>query len=192
MTGPSVTFDNPATTGPLAPFAILSETCSGSTVTDGATCSFTVTYSPTVDGPNIGLFTVASNVVGSPQTVDLTGTGVPLGTVALTSATFGTLTAGSLDFGNVGNVSSTLTLTVSDGPVTFDTATVVNTSNPGRFQEGGGGTCEGATIAIGGTCTVVIDFNGGGGGNNPPTRTGTLTVLHDGSNSPSTLSLVGQ
>jgi len=182
VSGVSVTFDNPAATGPVAPFAILSETCSGSTVSDGATCSFTVTYSPTAGGPDIGSFSVGSNATGNTQ-VDLMGTGVPPGTVAFTSASLGVLAGGELDFGNGGQLSSTITLTVGVGPVTFDTVTVTG----GRFDEAGGGTCEGATIAVGATCTVVVDFNGGGNA----TRNGTLTVLHDGSDSPSTLSLTG-
>ena len=190
VSGITVTFDNPATAGPTGPFAILSETCSGSTVSDGATCSFTVTYSPplTAAGAASGSFTVTSNALGSPQTVNLAGTAVQPGTVAFTSATGDPdLTDGSLDFGNVGQVSSTVILTVSVSAVTFDAVTVTGA----KFDEAGGGTCEGATIAVGGTCTVVIDFNGNGGGRNPTIRTGTLTVNHDGLINPSTLSLTG-
>ena len=189
VTGDSVTFANPATAGITGPFAINGDTCSGNTVTDGATCSFDVTYTAGA-GVETGSFTVTSNALGSPHTVALTGTGIPPGTVVFAGASLGNLdaVAGTLSLGNRGNVSSTVTLTVSVSPVTFDAVTVVNTSQPGRFQEAGAGTCEGATVAVGDTCTVVIDFNGNGN----QLRTATLTVLHDGSNSPSTLSLRGR
>ena len=193
VAGSNVTFASPATiTGPATPFAILSETCSGATVSDGATCSFEVTYTPPpAGGPASSSFTVGNNADGSPQTINLAGNGIPPGEVAFTNASFGILVGAELDFGDVGNVSSTLTLEVSGmlgSTVIFDAVTVTG----GRFDENGGGSCEGAMIAAGGTCTVVIDFNGSGGGNNPPIWTGTLTVLHDGTGSSSTLSLTGQ
>ena len=110
----------------------------------------------------------------------------PQGTVAFTSATLGTLSDGTLDFGNLptGTYFSTVTLTVSGAPVTFGTVTVTGA----RFDESAE-TCESQTVSAGNTCTVTIRFRPQ---NNNILRTGALTVLHDGIGSPQTLALSGR
>jgi hypothetical protein len=70
----SVAFSS--STSPAAPFAKTTDTCAGTTVPIGGTCTFTVTYTPTAATTSTGSFTVTSNAVGSPQAVSLTGTGV--------------------------------------------------------------------------------------------------------------------
>jgi hypothetical protein len=110
------------------------------------------------------------------------------GTVSFTSATTATLSGTTLAFGNRnGSVSSTVTLTIGGGtPVTFTTATVTNSI--GTAFSKGTDTCSGTTKAVGATCTIVVNFNGPSGNN---TRTGTLTVPHNGTNSPAVLNLTG-
>ena len=51
-------------------------TC-GSSLAAGATCSITVTFVPTTEGDFTSNVSITDNVKGSPQTVALTGTGVP-------------------------------------------------------------------------------------------------------------------
>ena len=68
------------------------------------------------------------------------------GTVAFQSASLGTLSGGTLAFGNQGALAqSTLTLAVSGGPVQFGSVTV-NGGSPTRFLEGNG-TCQNQTVA---------------------------------------------
>ena len=112
----------------------------------------------------------------------------PAGTPSFQSATLGNLNGGALAFGNVGNTSSTLTLLVSGNPVQFGSVDVSNTNN-NRFGENNSGTCQNSTVPAGGTCTVVVNFNGSG----PLAAgsTGTLTVNHNGAGSPLTLALSG-
>jgi hypothetical protein len=113
----------------------------------------------------------------------------PQGTVTFTSASFGTLSGGTLAFGNLanGNYSSTVTLTIGGAaPVTFGTLTVTNSSGSGFTK--GADTCSGQTVAVGGTCTVTINFNG----NANSQKTGTLTVPDNGAGNPQTLALTGQ
>jgi hypothetical protein len=113
----------------------------------------------------------------------------PAGTVAFQSASLGTLSGGTLAFGSISgnNNQSTLTLMVTGGPVQFGNVTVQG-GNGNRFSEVNTGTCQGALVSAGGTCTVVINFNANGGTN----RTGGLTVNHNGTGSPLTLVLTGQ
>jgi hypothetical protein len=113
-------------------------------------------------------------------------TPLPTGTPSFQSASLGNLSGGALAFGNVGNTSSTLTLLVSDNPVQFGSVVVGNT-NKNRFSYGSG-TCQNSTVPAGGTCTVVVNFNGNGGAAG---STGTLTVNHNGAGSPLTLALTG-
>jgi hypothetical protein len=127
--------------------------------------------------------------VGSPQTVSLSGIGVTQGTVAFTSASLGDIVGDELNFGSLGGGwhESTVTITVSDAPVLFESLTVAG----GRFRkssEDGSDTCSGTLVAAAGTCTVAIDFRGNGNSE----RSGTLTVSHYGTGSPQTLNLLGR
>jgi len=51
-------------------------TC-GSSLAAGATCTITVTFAPTTEGDFTSSVSITDNANGSPQTVALTGTGVP-------------------------------------------------------------------------------------------------------------------
>jgi hypothetical protein len=51
-------------------------TC-GSSLAAGATCTITVTFVPTTEGDFTSSVSITDNAKGSPQTVALTGTGVP-------------------------------------------------------------------------------------------------------------------
>jgi flagellar basal body rod protein FlgF len=68
----SVTFTSVSTaTGDFA----RTTNCSG-TLTAGNSCTISVTFTPTVTGVRTGSITVTSNGAGSPQTIDLDGTGL--------------------------------------------------------------------------------------------------------------------
>ena len=111
------------------------------------------------------------------------------GTVAFSAASAGTLGGGSLNLGNVAGAYNlvTITLGVSGGPVSFGTVTVRN-SDGSRFSEVAGGTCQDATVAAGGTCTVLVNFNGSGNDQ----RRATLSVAYAGASSPLSLNLTGR
>jgi hypothetical protein len=159
-----------------------------------ATCTISVTFTPTSGGPkNQATLSISDNAVPSPQAVGLTGSGAQ-GAVTFTSATPpGTLSTApflgtSLGFGNQsGPVSSTVTVTNSgQAPLAITTVNVGNLF--GTAFSIGPSTCTNATVAVGGTCTVVVRFNAPT--NNSP-RFGTLTLNDNGTGSPQALGLGG-
>ena len=89
-------------------------------------------------------------------------------------------------FGNQSTlVGDTITITVNAGPVTFGAALVTGAA----FTKGADG-CSGTTVAAGGTCTIVANFNGPPGNS---TRNGNLSVPYSGAaGSPLQLGLTGR
>src|SRR5438105_4071886 len=81
-------------------------TCSGS-VGVGASCTISVSFTPTTGGNHVGMLTITDNATDSPQTVQLAGSG-PIPVVGFTP--------GSLDFGNqaVGSSSSSRTMLLTN------------------------------------------------------------------------------
>ncbi len=57
-------------------FDITADTCSGSSISAGATCTVSVRFSPTTIGAASGQLSFTSNAPGSPHAVPLTGTGM--------------------------------------------------------------------------------------------------------------------
>ena len=68
----------------------------GSSVAVGGNCSIAVTFTPTATGPRSATLSIGDNAVGSPQLINLTGTGVPPVTPAGTYIISVTATSGAL------------------------------------------------------------------------------------------------
>ena len=111
------------------------------------------------------------------------------GAVAFSAASAGTLNGSTLNLGNVAGAYNlvTITLSVSGGPVSFGAVTVRN-NDGNRFSEVAGGTCQDATVAAGGTCTVLVNFNANGNDQ----RRASLSVAYSGAGSPFRLTLAGR
>jgi hypothetical protein len=138
-----------------APFS-RATTC-GATLAAGASCTITVTYTPTATVASTASLTIAASITVNGAPVAISGIGV----AAIRTAT---VTPTTLAFGNQ-----------ADGTTsTAQTLTVTNTSNialaGGTFTLGGGtpqpfsrpvgaagGTC-GATLALGASCTINVVF----------------------------------
>jgi hypothetical protein len=169
-------------------------TCvSGATVAAGASCSINLNFSPTAPaGSKSGTLTLRDNAGGGSQTVSLTGTATQP-TVGFTAATLGALSTSfggqrQLAFGDLtGTQTSIVTLTASNGSVTFGIALVSNSTGT-SFTKGAADTCSGKTIAAGGTCTITISFAAPFA---TSSRVGTLSVPDNASGSPQTLRLTG-
>jgi hypothetical protein len=71
----SVFFNNVATTGNSLDFTIGTDDCIGTTLPPGASCSISVTFSPTATGTRTANVVYTDNAANSPQSVPLTGTG---------------------------------------------------------------------------------------------------------------------
>jgi hypothetical protein len=147
----------------------------GGTVTPGAKCTIDVTFSPTALGFNAGAVTITDNALGSPHTIQLTGTGsLSAANVSPTGLRFSdqlvgtTSTTQPVTVTNTGSVAMSIrSLTISSG------WTESNNCLP--------------SVAANASCTINVIFQPPVGG----TYTGTLTLTDDAINSPQTVTLGG-
>ena len=146
----------------------------------GATCTASVTFTPTATGSRTGKLTITDTAPASLQTVKLTGTATDI-----------SLSVSRLNLGSrkVGSTSKAKTVTVTnDGSVTVNftgSGIVIAGTDPADFIISAN-TC-GTSITAGGTCTVSIEFKPMATG----TRSATLQFNDDGGESPQDVALVG-
>jgi len=140
----------------------------------GATCTITVSFTPTVQGIRNASLIIADSAPGTPQVVNLTGN---------TSTV--TLSASSLTFGPqaVGTVSSFQDVTVTNSgttPLTFSGITA-----SGDFFEAD--TCTRASLQPGANCVIQVEF--------APSAAigsiGSITIADNGSGSPQVILATG-
>ena len=148
----AVTLTNPGT-GPLTPVVSASgdfaqtNNC-GTSVAPGATCTISVTFTPTVAGMRTGSLSIADNVPGSPQVVGLAGTGA-------TTAPAVTVTPVSLTFPPqvLKKPSAVQTVSVTNtGTTSVGLGAVAVTGDFSRTT-----TCK-TTLAAGKSCTASVKF----------------------------------
>jgi Abnormal spindle-like microcephaly-assoc'd, ASPM-SPD-2-Hydin len=121
-----------------------SNTC-GASLAAGAACMLQIAFTPTVAGVRAGVFSVVDNAAGSPQSLQLTGTGVDFALNA-NGPTTATITAGGsatypLLLTSVANVPGTVTFTC--GPVPAHATCTVVPATPSL----GGTTVISVTVA---------------------------------------------
>ena len=147
------------------------------TLAAGATCQISVTFIPTVLSPETGSLAVNDNASTSPQTVQMSGTGVPPVTLSPASYNLGNQAVNTIGIAH--NVVVTNYLTV---PVTVTSAGV-----SGPFTATNNCPAPPNTLAGRATCIILVAF--------APTAvgaaTGTLTVNDSTANSPQTMQLTG-
>lgn len=165
-------------------FSIVSNGC-GSTLASGANCPITVKFAPTALGPFADTLQIADNSTGvsSPQLVPLAGVGITgsgITTISPTSNNFGSVA--------VGNSSSNVTFTLSNGSVSTVTGiTITNVGgNTGDFVNAGTGTCS-STLSASASCTIIYHFHPATTGS----RSTTLNVADSDSTSPQQATLTG-
>jgi len=151
----------------------------GVTVATGASCTFTVTFTPTASGNRSATLNITDNAGGSPQHVSLAGTGIgPMATLNPTSLSFGNQTVGTtsgakgVQLKNTGNS----TLTIGSIAISGTNATDFAQTN----------NCP-SSLAPGAQCNISVKFAPTGSG----TRTASLNVSDNASNSPQMTSLTG-
>ncbi|HEV2175957.1 MAG TPA: FG-GAP-like repeat-containing protein [Terriglobia bacterium] len=168
----TLTISNVAASGDFAQ----TSTCITS-LAPNATCTITVTFTPTVEGARSGAVTLTDNAADSPQTIGLSGFGTgstPSATLSPTSLTFALQV--------VGTKSPAQPVTLTNGGNAALSITSIATS--GDF--GQTNNC-GTSLAAGANCTINVTFTPTGFNG----RTGTLTVTDSAANSPQTASLRG-
>ena len=133
----------------------------GATLAAGASCTVSLTYSPTVTGNSSASLAVNVAAPATSATVTLTGA---LPAPALT------LTPTSINFGNTtrGTTSAATTVTVrNSGTAAMTISSITLTGTNSAFYRISANTC-GASLAAGVSCTVSVTYN-------PPTTTTTGT-----------------
>ena len=153
-------------------------TC-GAVLPVSSNCVISVTFTPTAAGTRTGALTItdnSGNVVGSTQSVQLTGSGqaVPVASLSTSTLTFAAQSIGAASAAQ----SVTLTNTGS-APLIISAVTA-----GGDFSQIN--TCP-TSIAAGANCTISVTFTPTASGN----RFGSVTIADNATNSPQTISLSG-
>ena len=168
------------TTGANAADFSRTTTC-GATLAGGASCTISVSFTPSATGARSANLSVSSDASGSPHSVSLGGTGVP------TPAAVG-LSPATLDFGSqiTSTTSAVKTATLSNtGGSTLNISTIsISGSNAADFAHT---TDCGATLAGGANCTISVTFTPGATGS----RSANLAVSSDATGSPHIVGLMG-
>jgi len=151
----------------------------GTSVATGASCTFTVTFTPTASGNRSATLNIFDNAGGSPQHVSLAGTGIgPMATLNPTSLSFGNQNVGTtsgakgLELKNSGN--STLTIS----------SIAINGTNAADFAQTNN--CP-SSLPPGAHCNINVNFSPTSIG----TRAASLGVTDNASNSSQLASLAG-
>ena len=151
----------------------------GSSLAASASCTLSVTFTPTASGALSGTLSVADSATGSPQSVALSGTGVTAASLAASPS--------SVAFGNVNvNQSSTRSITLTNSGGSSVTISAVNVSGTGV---GVTGLTTPLTLTSGGSTTFTISFTPSAAGsvsgavtltNNSPTASYQVPVTGSG------------
>ena len=156
--------------------------CVGTVSVGGGTCKINITFTPTALGAAAATLTITDNAANSPQSFNLTGTGVSAGTSV-------TLAPTSLSFSNqlVSTVSSPQTVTITNtGTLVL---TITNISASGDFLQTN--TCAAPpllnNLSPGQFCTASVTFAPTASG----ARSGSLSISDNATGSPQTVALSG-
>jgi hypothetical protein len=168
-------------TGANATSFVTSNTC-GTSLASGTTCNIGVRFVPATTGPLAAAITLTDNAAGSPQVIELSGTGVavPESSLSLSSA--------SLAFGNEATGDSTgaqsVRVTNTSGVTLYFEGIALSGANATSFVTSN--TC-GTSLASGATCNIGVRL--------APTTTGPLaaaiTLTDNAAGSPQVIELSG-
>jgi len=159
------------------------DTCpkSPATLALGTSCTISVTFTPTANGPRTGSITFTDDASTSPQMVTLTGTGgTPTADLSGTSLTF---TNQPL---NTPSTSKSVTLTNNGGVALAIASITLTGTNSGDFTLTPANTC-GSSVAAGANCIINVTFR--------PTavgiRTAVITLTDNAAGGTQTIALTG-
>ena len=167
-------------TGTSASSYLKTSTTCGASLAVGASCTVSLEFEPTAEGPLIAYLAMGDNAAGSPQMVKLSGTGsAPLTTFSPTSLTFATTTVGAT------SAAQTVTLSNTGNATLFLTSETITGTGASSYVKTGS-TC-GSYVTAGNSCTVSIAFNPAAEG----VQIGYLSVADNAAGSPQTVKLSG-
>jgi hypothetical protein len=164
-------------TGGATNFAIdnsVSGTCSVApfTLTGGTSCTIGVKFDPATQGGLGGIIQIGDNAPGSPQNINLSGTGTAaLATVSPTSLTFTNVTVGTSSAAQPVTLTNTGTVALTGIMIGF---TGPNASEFSETTTPSGGNC-GGSIGASSFCTISVTFTPSAAGAGTP-QTATLSI----------------
>jgi len=120
------------------------------TLNVGSKCTISVTFTPSMLGAESAALDVSDNAANSPQTVALSGAGVPPATLTPTSANFGNVPQATTSAAKTFTLRNNQSATLSISSIGF------TGGNAGDFSRSGG-TC-GSTLAAKASCTISVTF----------------------------------
>lgn len=164
-----------------ADYAILSDSCSGVTLSQGGSCSVALAFQPSAAGSRTANVVVTHSGDNSPLSAGLSGVGV---------ASAVTLSANELAFKNtkIGATSASKTVTVTNaGPGRLDVSGVTIGGPAGGDFLVTGNTCTGAHLMPHASCSVSVAFKPTA----KRTRIGTLSIADNATTSPQNVALTG-
>jgi len=174
----NLTFSSVQVTGPNAGDFTVTNDC-GSSLAPSAQCTVSVTFTPSAAGVRTASVVFTDNASGSPQTLNLTGTGTSPGVgLSLSSLTFGSQLVGT------SAAAQTVTLTNNGNGTLNFTSIAVTGANAADFPETS--TC-GSSLAALENCTISVTFTPAAAGS----RTATVNISDNAAGSPQTVSLTG-
>lgn len=138
-------------------FSLTNNSCiTASPIAPAGICNFSVTFTPSIIGPEAAAVQMTDDGVASPQILNLNGTGTGVGV---------TLSPGSsLSFPSTvqGVVSAEQTITLTNtgaDNLVIQTSPPIQGTNAADFEFGSSNTCVvSSTISPGGTCTIAVQF----------------------------------
>ncbi len=150
----------------------------GGALAPSAKCTIAVTFIPHNTGSTKGALAIATSGAGSPQIIDVSGTGKLPVTVAPTSIAFGDQSMGTTSAAKTVMLTnnSEAELTISDILASGDFAAIPS-----------GSKACGTTLAAAGKCTFSVTFTPNATG----TITGAATVIHNAPHGPAVIKLTG-
>jgi len=151
----------------------------GGTVAPKGTCIISVTYTPSILGPETATLNVNDGASNTPQTASLSGTGTAQATVSPTSLAFAAQTAGTTSAARTVTLTNNLSTALTISSITFTGADPSDFGSPTN-------TC-GGSLAAKSHCTISVTFAPTATG----TRTATLNVNDSANDSPQTAGLTG-
>jgi hypothetical protein len=179
ISGNAVTFSSIATSGNFTAVGGATTPCSNtSMLIAGASCTLSVTFSPSIAGAIQGALVISDGATIGQQVVNLTGTAVLPLTIAPASLTFASQPH------NTTSPPQTLTLTNNSGAA-LNLSSFAGSSDYSVVS--GGTTPCSASLAAGAKCTLGVTFT--------PSKTGSIpgaaTITDGASTSPQVVKLTG-
>jgi len=181
----NVTFSNIALGGTNASdFAISLNTCTGALPPNNY-CVVYVSFTPSAAGLRTATLTFTDNATGSPQVINVEGTGSTATQVL--NFNYVDFAFGAHPVGATSNQQYFGAYNAGDSPVTFTNITLAG-NNPGDFAiTSQGCPVSSSTLTPGGTCYVYVDFTPSATG----LRTATLQYTDSATGSPQSIVLDG-